>query len=431
MPKINKKTHDNLIMMHPQIALQWHPDLNGELTPENVKAGSSKKAWWKCEKGHEWQASICHRTINQSNCPYCSGRCAIKGENDLQTLMPAIAKEWHPLKNKELLPTDVKTGSNKKVWWLCPEGHEWQATIYDRTRKKGSGCPYCSGNLNIQGKTDLQTLFPCIAKEFDNDKNENISSSDLFAKSGKKVWWKCKKGHCWRTSVISRTNLKSGCPYCRGKRPIFGENDLATLFPTLVSEWNWEKNKHIAPSDCTVSSGRKVWWICKEGHEWQGVISTRTGNEKCGCPYCSGRYAITGVNDLKTLRPDIAIQWDCQKNKSLSCREVTPYSNKKVWWICKEGHEWKTAISQRTRKHNPSGCPYCSGLLAIQGKTDLATLRPDLIQEWHPTKNGKVKINELTLHSGKKVWWICNNGHEWRTSVIIRSRGSNCPYCGK
>ena len=430
MSKAEKVTQNFISQTYPQIASQWHPSLNGELTPDKIKAGSSKKVWWQCENGHAWQAIVYHRTKNHSNCPYCSGRYAIKGENDLQTLMPRIAKEWHPTKNRCLLPTDVKPGSNKKIWWRCKEGHEWQAAIVDRTRKNGSGCPYCSGNLNIKGKTDLQTLFPEIAKEFDTNKNGDMSPSELFAKSGKKVWWICNKGHSWQASVISRTNLKAGCPFCAGQRPIPGENDLKILRPDLAAEWHPDKNRNFTPSDCTISSGRKIWWRCKEGHEWQAVISTRTGKDNCGCPYCAGRYAISGVNDLATLNPELVKEWNYKKNESLLCSEVKIASNKRVWWICEKGHEWQAAISGRT-KENGTGCPYCLGYLAIPGETDLATINPELVLEWNAKKNKRHDITKITAHSSKKVWWICEKGHEWRAAVNTRSYGSGCPFCFK
>lgn len=411
----------------PKLMKEWHLLKNKQLKPQNISCGSNKKVWWICNKGHEWQASVFHRTKAGSNCPYCSGRYAIPGENDLQTLMPAIAKEWHTQKNNELFPIEVKAGSNRKVWWICEEGHEWQATISDRTRKNGSGCPYCSGNLNIKGTTDLQTLYPYIAEEWHHVKNEGFTAYDFSKYSGKKVWWICKKGHEWQASIISRTKSNASCPYCAGKKPIKGETDLATCAPDLEKQWNYIKNGFLKPSDVTFSSGRKVWWKCNKGHEWQAVISTRTGNNKCGCPYCSGRYAIPGVNDLATIKPKLAKEWHPEKNKIL-CSEVTIASNKKVWWMCDKGHEWRAMISVRSAGR---GCPYCSGYLAISGVTDLATLNPELALEWHPTKNKMYDITKMTAHSSKKVWWMCNKGHEWRSTIIMRSYGAGCPYCFK
>ncbi len=62
---------------------------------------------------------------------------------NLSKLYPILAKEWHLLKNKDLTPFMVAPASNKKVWWKCDQGHEWEAIICNR--KRGSGCPYCAG----------------------------------------------------------------------------------------------------------------------------------------------------------------------------------------------------------------------------------------------------------------------------------------------
>jgi DNA-directed RNA polymerase subunit RPC12/RpoP len=72
------------------------------------------------------------------------------------------------------------------------------------------------------------------------------------------------------------------------------------------------------------------------------------------------------------------------KNETLTPRDVTPNSNKKVWWSCSKRHEWKAAIHNR---HKGVGCPYCSGRLATKGK-NIQVINPSLAKEWHPTKNG-------------------------------------------
>lgn len=136
----------SLADLYPKIAKEWHPDKNGDLKPTDVTAHSHTKVWWKCSKGHEWEAKVQNRVANRTGCPYCSGNKVIIGENDLQTLYPDIAKEWHPTLNGDLKPTDVKPGSGKRVWWECSVcSHEWQATIANRTYNH-SGCPECARN---------------------------------------------------------------------------------------------------------------------------------------------------------------------------------------------------------------------------------------------------------------------------------------------
>ena len=134
---------NSLLFSNLELAKEWNSEKNGNLKPEHVTTNSGKKVWWKCDNGHEWQAAIYSRN-NGKGCPYCSGRLAIKGENDLQTVNPTLAKDWNYEKNGELKPENFTANSSKKVWWKCDNGHEWQATI--KNRNKGSSCPICRKN---------------------------------------------------------------------------------------------------------------------------------------------------------------------------------------------------------------------------------------------------------------------------------------------
>lgn len=282
----------------------------------------------------------------------------IERDKSLAVLYSEIAAQWHPTKNGELSPGDIGSGSAAKVWWLCSKGHEWQSQVCHRA-KEHTRCPYCSGRLPIKGKNDFETMYPELAAEWCCEKNDGLMPYDILPHGSRKIWWRCKKGHSWQAPVISRTNLKAGCPICAGQRTLPGENDLATLRPDLEAEWHPSKNRDFKPSDCTISSGRKVWWRCKEGHEWQSVVSTRTGKDNCGCPYCYGRYAVPGVNDLETVKPELALEWHPTKNK-MKPSQILPNSNKKAWWLCPEcGYEWRTLIPSRSARG--SGCPRCAG----------------------------------------------------------------------
>lgn len=135
---------NDLATKFPDIVLQWHPTKNGNLRPDNIAAYSNKKVWWICEKGHEYQSEVGTRTKHGKGCPYCAGRKVLPGFNDLATLKPKIAKQWHPSLNGDLTPEMVSVGSNKYVWWVCSFGHVWKSVIYSRTSEKGAGCPICA-----------------------------------------------------------------------------------------------------------------------------------------------------------------------------------------------------------------------------------------------------------------------------------------------
>ena len=190
--------------MRPELILEWNYPKNRGIKPSDVSVYSNKKFWWTCTScGHEWEAAVQIRSrgtgcpecakkkkittesfvsimkeLNPSieihgeyvntetkvecvckkcgycwrstphmlkcghGCPACAGRVPLKGLNDLKTVNPLLAAEWHPSLNRVLNPEDVLPKSNKKVWWKCRNcGNEWKAKI--ESRFYGAGCPEC------------------------------------------------------------------------------------------------------------------------------------------------------------------------------------------------------------------------------------------------------------------------------------------------
>ncbi len=134
---------------------------------------------------------------------------------------------------------------------------------------------------------------------------------------------------------------------------------------------------------------------------------------------------------LTTTHPDLAIEWNLQKNGDLTANEVTASSSEKVWWRCRvnPSHKWKADIHSRAAG---SGCPMCSGKMATPS-TSLRTLYPDLAAEWHFERNRKLTPDDVTPGSGKKVWWRCqvDSSHEWAAVINSRCKGNGCPICSK
>lgn len=543
--------YNDLATTHPDLAKEWHPTRNEAVSPRDVSKGTIRTFWWLGKCGHEWKASIGHRTGGQG-CPICNGKQALAGHNDLATTNPALAAEWHPTKNGALTPQMVTEGSDRKVWWFGPCGHEWQAAIGHRAR--GTGCPVClterhtsfpeqailyymrkvtpaeSRNtefgkemdvwlpelrvgveyngfwhrdkaeadaekisffsgldiriitvkegeqnlvdgdviqyvysaaqkeplcwaikelfrlLSLQApeidvssdtseiysqyitswkESSLSAEFPELAAQWHPTKNGTISPEQVAPRSDKKVWWQCEKGHEWQATPNNRSAQSRGCPYCSGKKILSGYNDLATTHPDLAAEWHPTNNHELLPSQVTFGSTKKVWWLGKCGHEWEATVNNRF-NHGCGCPICAGQKILAGFNDLATTHPDLATEWHPTKNGELLPSHVMAGSDKKVWWLGKCGHEWPAALVHRSKS---VGCPICAGKQVLIGYNDLTTMCPKLAAEWHPTKNGKLTPQDVTCRSGKKVWWRCQNGHEWETKVAHRSNGSGCPIC--
>ena len=134
-----------MALTDPVLLAQWDRERNGDLTPDGVTHGSHRRVWWRCEKGHSWQAAIAARTKRKTGCPYCTGRKVLAGYNDLATRFPDLARQWHQTMNGHLTPEQVSAGSRRQVWWQCSLGHVWKARVHSRTGKQRSGCPVCAG----------------------------------------------------------------------------------------------------------------------------------------------------------------------------------------------------------------------------------------------------------------------------------------------
>ena len=346
----------------------------------------------------------------------------------LKEKYPELVKEWHPTKNGNLTPDNVTSVSGKEVWWICLKNKEHiykQRVSYHVKSKK---CPICSGK-KLAKSNSLATLFPQIAKEWHSTKNGTLTPNDVTANSHINVWWQCpiNDKHEYKSRIDQRTKRKSKCPICQNKKIIY-ENSLEALFPDLITEWDYEKNIDIKPSELGAGSSLKVWWKCEKNHSWQTRISDRTKGSNC--PQCN-KPVPHSLQTLDKANPELLIEWNTTKNENLKPSDFTAGSSKKVWWICSNcGHEWKAVIFNRARKKR--GCPECHKK-GVDKQKSLATLFPKVAAEWHPELNKPLTPKDVSYGSGRLVWWQCskNKNHIWQ--AIIKNRTSatpnKCPEC--
>jgi hypothetical protein len=454
-----------------------HPELAKEAVgwdPNKVTAGNSASRLWRCEFGHEWKTSCGNRTISKSNCPVCAGQKAWTGFNDLATTHPDLAKEAHGWD-----PTKIIAGSNRKLEWICTVGHVWIAVGYSRI--SGSGCPYCTNQKVLAGFNDLATKFPSIAAEaVDWNPALYVSGTRL------KMKWKCAFGHEWKAAIADRTGKdKNGCPFCSNKKLLAGFNDLATLHPKISGEAiNWNPNLVMAGNNtikewqcalghkwkasiiqrsrldtgCPIclnhivlkgfndlhtthlqlsleadgwdttkfvaGSGKKMKWICQLSHKWTASINSRVNGS--GCPICSGKYVLTGFNDLFTTHPQLA-----KEAHEWNPMNFSKGSDKKVAWKCEEGHIWVRTISGRV---SGTSCPTC----AISGfdPNSEAWLYFLNHSQWEMLQIGITNVPDQRLNSHRKLGWEVlemrgpMDGHlarQWESAILrmLKAKGAD------
>ncbi len=466
----------SLAKLFPEIAEEWHDTLNNAITADEVAARGSHLAWWQCmlNVDHVWEALVCNRTSKRpTGCPYCAGK-KVDESNSLAACRPDLALEWHPTKNT-LKPDEVTCGSRKKAWWQCQRNnkHEWQTDITDRA-KAGAGCPFCS-HYYVSDENRLSIHAPEIAAEWHPTKNRivhadstqgsyylklnnaiaphermklnrrRLTASDVAVASQQSAWWKCAAaGHEWQARISSRTQDGQGCPYCSGRRIIPNETSLAARYPALAKRWHPSKNKSLKPSDVAPMTDQEAWWLCHRSadHVWEVEVYHVVRaylNGHTGCPYCAGRR-IGKDNNLAAKYPDrVKELWHRIRNADLKPTEVTPGTERVVWWQCPKSktHEWKSGIGSMTKawRNGNSGCPFCSGHRVAAGE-NLAAKHPELLRYWHRSLNLPLKPTKVGDRGYKLIWWRCPELHVWQEEVgYVAQRFMNgkpiCRVCQK
>lgn len=276
----------------------------------------------------------------------------------------------------------------------------------------------------------LSETHPALAEQWHPTKNDALSPADVTFGSGFKAWWVCPRdsSHEWQAMVSNRARLGRGCPLCpRGA--VRRSQRLDRRFPKIAAEWHPMRNGDLQPKDVAGTSGRRVWWLCPGGpdHEWESTVGNRTVL-KHGCPFCA-RKRVSMLSSLAVEYPEVAAEWS-PKNPQ-SPMDVLSGAALPVWWVCsRDGrHQWRAVVATRTGTRR-SGCPYCARV-RVDATNSLAVTMPELVAQWHPTKNGDLRPEDVAHGAKTRVWWRCPEGpdHEWAMTLDVRSRASRCPFC--
>ena len=407
---------------------EWDYDKN-IIKPFEITSHTNKKVFWKCQFEHSWSMSPKER-IKGCNCPYCANKRVLKGFNDFETWCKNnnridLLNEWDCTKNK-YKPSEIIGGYGEKIYWICEHGHSFRKTINER--KNGYNCPQCSLYTNISFNEKAVAYY--VGKHFkivENFKSEWLGqmSIDIFIpKLNTGIEYDGQKFHNNKKDEI--------------KNKICTENNI-TLF--RIREPKCEKLNDNNSINIILNSLNKkdLEYAIKRIIAQLGITSADVDIKRDTIDILSKVKKHNLKNSLYTYciknnLHHILNEWDKEKNKDITPKNITAKSEHKVYWICPNGHSYIASIHNRT-KENGTNCPHCGGRKSIIGKNDLKTYciknnLVKLIKEWSP-QNENMKT--YTPFSSQKVEWICSKcGHEWITTIEKRvKRNRGCPKCAR
>lgn len=354
-----KKGIKDLASMAPDIVKEWDYEKNAGLDPKHIAYACNKYAWWKCSKcGYEWKAKISNRSVLKRGCPCCSVNVVMPGKNDLKTKFPYIAKEWHPTKNGELTPEYIAGGSKRKVWWVCPLGHEYMATVYHRTAPNSTGCPICfSGRQTSFAEQAVffyvKQLYPDAISRYKADFLGQFEL-DIYIPSTKYAIEY--DGEAWhKQDKIDREKRKYKICKEHGITLIRMREQMPELGEEVADRMIGMKNLY-EHKNLTFALRQLLILLNLYKPIPDKLINLRRDKFKIL------EYKKADINDsLISVRPDIALEWHPTKNETLLPSMFKYGSEHKVWWKCpKCGYEYQANICHRTNKKKPTGCPMCA-----------------------------------------------------------------------
>lgn len=348
-------------------------------------------------------------------------RKLIKGVNDLATVRPNLVNEWDYDKNERRID-EYTYGSRQFVYWKCKYGHRWKAMIYERYRGTGCPVCNGKFNTSYPEQllyACIKQIYPnTISRgkyqgyEFDIAIPElrlciEYSGEHWEHKLRQEKMTICKEHNVKFIEIIETKKLNNEIKEIDEYTYIYGSYnhreeyllnilskiiniditsidlekakmdaisnsrysipDESQLYNNELLRNEWSSKNIASPKDYSMHSGFKVWWKCSKcNYEWEAKISDRSRGQ--GCPACKANKMlqrnleyinkqIKQGNNLANFDRKLSDEWDYDKN-DIRPENVTPGSNKKVWWKCSKcGHSWQAMIYSRAKLGR--GCPEC------------------------------------------------------------------------
>lgn len=436
------------------ISLEWDTSKNGELNSENLLLSrDNDDAWWKCcDCGYEWQQCAHHSLGIRSSgrsCPKC---------NSLLAKFEEIAKEWNFEKNGTLLPSQVPFWSTMSAHWSCINCQdEWEQSIRDRTKIGTIGCDKCN---NFQSSLPERKLAYCLSLAFGESVKQHQS-----------------------ISLVTDTPLKNGNKYKKYTPDVVITNGVNNPVVVQFDGWYFHKNKiesDVRISNMIEASGfllirvreGEVDSVCKneisietnsfytdnnvvevtkkiieiikgrcelEAHIQESVSLFLNKDFSGFVIPIDQMYPMLKKNNLCVTHPEIAAEWDFDRNGNLKPQQLTEKSSYIAHWICRDcRRDFTKGVNIRVKNEEVASkdiickCNRC--LDRRTSETDMGDfnlLEESFMKEWNFDLNN-ILPNEIKIHNyNTKIHWTCIVcGQGFMMSVYRRINGLGCTCKG-
>ncbi len=437
---------DHFISNHPNIIEALNNIFDTSENPEvnllKLRLNTTATVHFHCKNcNYTWNGKLGNRIRKNEDgsyrllgCPMCDNNARRKQTYAEQ--YPELTTMYNEEKSGRSLASITSYESNAiKLMWNCKTCHRTFTSrlqsMINSLNTSSKGCPYCSNTILSEGES-FGDLHPELILEY---ASENAPDPfKVFPNSKTPVMWKCQNNpdHTWDAPFSLRHKGGGNCPICNRTQLIQGVNTFSDVYPEFLDMYA-ESNER-KPNEIFYNSTLWFRWNCRTCQSEYGAYIEDVISGRESCPYCSNRYVKSGLNDLKTIYPDIASMWS--DNNETNADGVFPTSSLGVIWNCPDcGGEYKARISEVV--NGSYTCPFCSGRRVLSGFNDFATKHPELMNEYDYTTNYiTTDSNAINVKSHKLLWWICpkNSEHRYYMSPTQKlwyqkRHRESCPYC--
>ena len=323
----------SLAEVRPEMVALWDAKRNGGLTPADVSAGSAKRAWFACPKCGQIRETEIRGAHRAGHCLSCAARK--REANDpkripsLAGARPELAAQWDAERNANLTPADVGPKSGRIAWFICAGCGTSRELQIDSAGVRCSACAN-DARLTDPGRS-LASVRPELAAQWDTERNANLTPADVRPKSKRIAWFIC--AGCGTSRELQIDSAGVRCSACtNGARLTDPDRSLARVRPEVADQWDTERNGELTPDDVRPFPSVRAWFICASC----GVSrELQIGGARARCRACANGARLTDPGrSLASVRPEVAAQWDTERNGGLTPADVGPKSKRIAWFIC-------------------------------------------------------------------------------------------------